>query len=53
MSTETILASLDNLPKGADQADEPARIVRAALIEVYSEREGLEAADALMDKLGL
>ncbi len=48
--TETILACLKQL---TGPQDTEARMVRAALIEVYAERCGLEAADLLMDELGL
>ena len=37
--------------KGTDSNN--ASMVRAALIDVYAEREGVEAADLLMDKLGM
>ena len=30
-----------------------ARMVRAALVEVYKEREGEDAADVLMDSIGI
>lgn len=33
--------------------DEDKRMVRGALIEVYAERFGDEAADKLMDEIGL
>jgi hypothetical protein len=38
---------------GGGQVSAEARMVRAALIEVFMEREGEEAADALMDSLGM
>lgn len=49
-STDMILACVQKTVKMKDQEH---RMVTAALIEVYSEREGLEAADALMDMLGM
>lgn len=38
---------------GGDHVSIERRMVRAALLEVYGEREGEFAADALMDLIGL
>ena len=38
---------------GGGMLDEDKRMVRGALIEVYAERFGDEAADKLMDEIGL
>ena len=38
---------------GAGVLDIDAMMVRAALLDVYEDRMGEEAADELMDKLGL
>jgi hypothetical protein len=38
---------------GGGHVDTDKRMVRAALIDVYQEREGEEAADTLMDFIGL
>lgn len=50
-STELILESVKVI--GGGQVSEELRMARAALIEVYMQREGEEAADSLMDELGM
>lgn len=52
MTTEQILEAA-NIIGGDFRIDEDSRMVRAALIEVYGDREGEEAADNLMDFLGM
>ena len=50
-STETIKLSVQML--GGGHLPTEKTMTRAALIEVFIEREGLEAGDALMDQIGL
>ena len=51
MTTDQILEAVNII--GGGDVSKDARMVRAALIEVYQEREGEDAADALMDFIGL
>lgn len=51
-TTQQILDAI-RLIGGDFRIDEDRRLVRASLIELYEEREGEEAADALMDELGM
>jgi len=51
MTTDMILEALTIIGGGNVHAE--ARMARAAMIEVYMEREGEEAGDTLMDFLGL
>ena len=51
MTTDQILEAVNMI--GGGQVSAEVRRVRAALIEVYEEREGEDAADALMDLIGL
>lgn len=51
MTTAQIVESVKLI--GGGHVDTDRRMVRAALIDVYAEREGEEAADALMDEIGL
>lgn len=48
-STDTILSCVMNI--GGGQVSTEERIVRACLLDVYQEREGEEAIDALLDVL--
>lgn len=50
-STALILESV--IVIGGGQVTIEATMVRAALIEVYKQREGEDAADKLMDDLGM
>lgn len=50
-ATADIYATVLKINKPVMTEDE--RMVRAALIEVYAERSGVEAADKLMDRLGM
>lgn len=50
-SDEAVLEMLTAIGGGDVTVEE--RMVRAALIEVYSQRHGAEMADALMDLLGM
>ena len=50
-STETIKLAVKML--GGGHLPTEITMTRAALIEVFIEREGLEAGDALMDQIGL
>ena len=50
-STALILTSIRVM--GGGFLDMPERLVRAALFEVYFEREGSDALDDLMDELGM
>lgn len=50
-STEMVLQCVRTIGGGHVEADH--RMVRAALIEVYAERCGEDAADALMTELGM
>ena len=49
--TATILRTVNLIGGGVVDCD--MRMARAALIEVYAEREGADAADALMTVLGM
>ena len=49
--TETIKLAVQML--GGGHLPTEKTMTRAALIEVFIEREGLEAGDALMDQIGL
>jgi hypothetical protein len=51
MPTEQLLEGLALI--GGGQVSAEKRMVRAAMIEVFMEREGEEAADDLMDSLGM
>ena len=51
LSTESITAAVEMMGGGHLPTEET--MVRAALIEVFIEREGSEAGDALMEKVGL
>jgi hypothetical protein len=50
-STEQIEEAIVQL--GGGDLDKNEQITRAALIEVFAKRNGAEAADALMDRIGL
>ena len=50
-STQTIKLAVKML--GGGHLPTEKTMTRAALIEVFIEREGLEAGDALMDQIGL
>ena len=50
-STETILQCA--MLMGGGRLNQDQSLVRACLLDVYGEREGEEAQDALMDALGL
>jgi hypothetical protein len=50
-STETLVECVKVI--GGGMVDINTRMVRAALIDVYEERAGEAAADALMDEIGL
>jgi hypothetical protein len=51
MTTDQILEAVTIIGGGNVSTEE--LMVRAALIEVYGERKGDDAADALMDMLGM
>jgi hypothetical protein len=51
-TTDEVLAAI-MLLGGADDLPKAERMTRAALIEVYGQREGQDAADTLMDALGM
>jgi len=51
-STETIVSCI-RLIGGSMEVPTEERLARAALIEVYKERAGDEAAEALMDEIGM
>jgi hypothetical protein len=51
MTTDQILEAITII--GGGHLTTEISMVRAALIEVYGEREGDDAADALMDMLGM
>jgi hypothetical protein len=51
ITTEQILEAVALI--GGGQVSPEKGMVRAAMIEVFMEREGEEAADALMDSLGM
>ena len=48
-STDEILYALTLI--GGGEVSKPVQMARAALIEVYAEREGQEAANVLMDAM--
>ena len=50
-TTDMIVEAVEAI--GGGNVDTETRMVRAALIEVYGEREGFDAADSLMDKIGM
>lgn len=50
-TTDEILAAI--LVIGGGQVATEPRMVRAALLEVYGQREGVDKADKLMDSLGM
>ena len=50
-TTDEILAAI--LVIGGGQVATEARMVRAALLEVYGQREGVDKANELMDSLGM
>ena len=49
--TETIADAIKEI--GGGHVDTETRMTRAALIDVYGERLGDNAADAIMDEIGL
>ena len=51
LSTDLIRTSVEMM--GGGQLPTEETMVRAALIEVFIEREGLEAGESLMEKVGL
>jgi hypothetical protein len=50
-STEIILETIRTI--GGGYVDQDKRMVRAALIDLYAERTSEDAADNLMDEIGL
>ena len=54
VGTRTILDSIRQIGGGTPVGiNRHRRVVRAALIEVIAEREGVAAADAIMDEIGM
>jgi len=54
VGTRTILDSIRQIGGGTlDGMNRDSRVVRAALVEVIAEREGVAAADAIMDEIGM
>lgn len=51
LSTAQIVEAVKKL--GGDHLPTAENMTRALLIDLYAEREGEEAADALMDEIGL
>ena len=50
--TKLIVESIELIGGGYDVSENERRI-RACLFDIYEEREGEDAVDALMDKIGL
>ena len=54
VDTRTILESIRQIGGGTPVGiNRDSRVVRAGLIEVIAEREGVDAADAIMDEIGM
>lgn len=51
MTTAQVVEAIKTL--GGDTLAPAENMTRATLIDVYADREGLDAADALMDEIGL
>ena len=51
MTTDMLLEAITSIGGGMVATD--VRMVRAAMLEIYIEREGEEAGDALMSTIGL